>query len=300
MATARRNKALFNILTVKLLPKLIRYEQQLATLGNERNSYSKTDPDATFTRTKDGRILPAYTPMIGTQNQFIVNFSIHQKPSDVSAFIPHMQELARMMAEAKLQAADGKVLPGAVIADSAFGSQENYEYLETMGIDPYVKYGMFHPEQTKKHLDNPYRRDAFVFEEESNQYRCPEGRVLPFVETQQAVNTSGFLQELQVYQSADCSGCPGQSTCVKHGTNRMFTVNRSLEAHKTRARELLNSDEGRKLRKRRSIEPESVFGDIKHNQAFRRFLLRGVEKVTVEFGLLAIAHNIRKIWMSKR
>ena len=68
-----------------------------------------------------------------------------------------------------------------------------------------------------------------------------------------------------------------------------------LQAVKQRVRENLLSPEGRILRARRGVEVESVFGRWKHNWGFRRFMLRGPEKVSIELGLLSLAHNLSKV-----
>jgi transposase len=297
-ATVRRTRTLMRQLTGKLLPALAGYDEQHRLLGDDRNSYSKTDHDATFTRMKDQTLRPAYTVMIGTQGQFILNYSIHQKPSDTVAFIPHMKKFATVVEHTDiLKHSPLLTAPMAVIGDSAFGSQENYEYLETAKIEPYLKYNAFHPEQTRKYRNDPYRKEAFVYEKQADHYRCPEGRVLPFVGTRSNETSTGFKQRLHVYQSQDCSGCPGHARCAKSKEHREFTVNRPLEVHKARARELLNSDTGWELRRKRGTDVETVFADLKQNQGFRRFHLRGKEKVNVELGLLSIAHNLKKIPM---
>ena len=288
-------------LTGTLMPKLAGYDRQRLLLGEDRNSYSKTDHDATFTRMKDKTLRPAYTVMIGTQDQVILNYSIHRKPSDVAAFIPHMKKFAHLLESTTLSTTAGTstaaaaALPTAVIGDSAFGSQENYEYLEAVGVEPYLKYSTFHSEQERKYLDNPYRKEAFVYEQEHDQYRCPENRPLPFAGTRTGTTTTGYNQLLHVYQSTDCSGCPGQALCAKGKSNREFTINRQLDGYKAKARRLLESETGWKLRRQRGTDVETVFADIKQNQGFRRFHLRGKEKVNVEVGLLAMAHNFKKL-----
>ena len=79
------------------LPRLRKYEEQEAILGG-RNSYSKTDPDATFMRMKDdhlqnGQLKPAYNVQLGTENQFILGFSIHQRPDDSTCLIHHLEHI---------------------------------------------------------------------------------------------------------------------------------------------------------------------------------------------------------------
>jgi hypothetical protein len=69
---------------------------------------------------------------------------------------------------------------------------------------------------------------------------------------------------------------------------------RNLNRLRRKADKRLNTTKGIQKRKRRCVEIESVFGNIKQNHHFKRFMLRGIDKVSIETGLIAIAHNIRK------
>ena len=106
---------------------------------------------------------------------------------------------------------------------------------------------------------------------------------------------TGFVQILKQYQAKNCNGCPLRGACHNSPGKRIIEVNHRASKYKSKAKELLTSPEGIKKRSRRSIEPESVFGNIKHNKGFKRFLLRGMEKINIELGLISIAHNIAKL-----
>ena len=107
-------------------------------------------------------------------------------------------------------------------------------------------------------------------------------------------NDNGFEQTINRYQARNCNGCPLRGACHKSKENRIIEINHNLNKHKQKARELLTSEEGVKHRKQRAKDVEPVFGNIKQNKGFRRFMLRGKQKVTVEFGFIAIAHNLKK------
>lgn len=269
----------------KLLPKLERYEQQEQTLAG-RNSYAKTDPDATAFRCKDGQLLPAYNPLIGTQNQFIVNYSFHQqKGSESDGFIAHMTRCHQLLGR----------YPSVVMGDSAYGSEENYVYLAEKSIGNYLKYNTFHLEQTKKYRNNPYRKENFPYDVASDTYTCPQGRALAFKETRSATTDNGYQTSIRVYQSRDCGGCPVASLCKRGKGPRTIQINPTLDLYRAQARANLNSEEGLALRKQRGVDVEPPFGDIKFNQGYTRCRLRGQEKVTVEVALLSMAHNTKKI-----
>lgn len=281
---SKKQKKAINEIEKKHIPKLEKYEEQERKL-NGRNSYSKTDTDATFFEMKDGQLLPSYSVIAGTENQFIVNYSIHQKASEVDQFIRHFSKFTQITG----------ILPDNVIGDCAYGSDENYTYLEEQGIGNYLKYNTYHRERTKKYRENRYHKDKFQYDEVTDKYLCPEGRELTFKKLSVQTTDNGYKQQLRIYGCVDCCGCMAASQCKKGTGNRTITVNPRLEIYKAQARSNLASDYGIMLRKKRGVDVESVFGDIKMNQGYRRFRLRGKGKVNVEFGLLSMAHNVKKI-----
>lgn len=154
------------------LPRLSKYEEYECILG-KRNSFSKTDHDATFMRTKDdhmknGQLKPAYNIQTGTENQFIIGYSIHQKTTDTSHMIPHFTKLEELF---------GK-LPRNIIADSGYGSEENYAYIADKELNGYVKFNYFHKEQTKKFKNDRFRIENLEYDEKNDEYICPADKRL--------------------------------------------------------------------------------------------------------------------------
>jgi transposase len=264
--------------------KLDKYQHQLDLCG-ERSGYSITDSDATVMRTKTDNLLPSYNVMIGTEDQMIVNYSIHQNPSDTANLISHLEQLEKHTDE----------VPKNMMGDSAFGSEENYDALEKKEINNYLKYNTFHKEQTRKHKQNKFHKDNFPYDSQKDCYICPNNKCLFFSHQVQKKTKSGYTIDLRIYECESCEKCPFANECKKSEKNRTIQFSLRFEYFKKQARDNLNSEKGIKLRKQRGIEDESVFGDIKRNQAFNRFHLRGKEKVNAEFGLVAIAHNLKKI-----
>ena len=105
----------------------------------------------------------------------------------------------------------------------------------------------------------------------------------------------GYISTLTRYQAKNCQGCPLRGLCHQSKTNRIIEINYRLNQYKRNARQRLTSEQGIYHRGKRCIEPEAVFAQIKHNSQFNRFRLRGLEKVKLEFTLVAIAHNLRKM-----
>lgn len=223
--------------------------------------------------------------MLSTENQFIVNYTIHQNAGDSNLFVEHMK---------KLEVLSDKKVTNA-IGDAAFGSEQNYSYLEKLEIGNYLKFSTFHKEQTKKHKENIFHKDNFEYDKKSNSFKCPDGRVLNYKDSEFKKNKNGTLSYVKIYESSNCDNCILGDRCKK-GNLRSIQVNTRLERYKQEARENLSSDKGIELRKLRGVEVETVFGNIKWNYGFRRFLLRGIEKVNIEMGLLSIAQNFRKLY----
>ena len=271
------------------VPRMNRYREQLETMGS-RNSYSKTDPDATFMRMKEdamlnGQLKPGYNVQISTENQFITNFGIYQRPTDTLTMISYLESFK---ARYGMQSEE-------IVADSGYGSEENYEYMFSNGMTPYVKYNMFHVEQRRGYRNNPFRVSNLFYNPDDDFYVCPMGQKLKFIRQEKRYTASGYQQTVSVYRAGRCEGCPLRGQCHKSKRDRQIEVNHTLADYKARARELLTSEQGIKHRSNRPIEPEAVFGQIKECGRFRRLRLKGLTGAKIDFGLKALAHNLRKL-----
>ena len=271
------------------VPRINRYKEQLETMGS-RNSYSKTDPDATFMRMKEdamlnGQLKPGYNVQISTENQFITNFGIYQRPTDTLTMIDYLESFkVRYGQQSEV-----------IVADSGYGSEENYGYIFSNGMTPYVKYNMFHVEQRRSYRNNPFRVSSLFYNPDDDLYVCPMGQKMKFIRQEKRYTTSGYQQTVSVYRASRCQGCPLRGQCHKSKRDRQIEVNHTLDDYKARARELLTSEQGLKHRSKRPVEPEAVFGQIKECGRFRRLRLKGLTGAKIDFGLKALAHNLRKL-----
>ena len=284
----KTEKKILRTLEKDCIPRLKKYEEQEKIL-NGRNSYSKTDIDATFMRMKEdhmlnGQLKPGYNVQIGTENQFILNYSIHQDAGDTGTLAYNLEKFKTLY----------KKYPKRVIADSGYGSEENYEYLKEKEIDGYVKYNYFHKEQKKSFKKEIYRVENLEYDTERDEYICPNNKRLTYQYTQTDYSKLGYKKTIRKYTCEDCSNCLHKEKCTKSKANRSIQINLRLNELKAEMKEKLLSEKGIKLRKLRCIEPESVFGQIQWNGGVKGFLMGGFDKVSLEFGLIAIAHNFRK------
>lgn len=278
----------------KHLPKLQEYEEKLDILG-DRNSFGKTDKESTFMRMKEdhmknGQLKPAYNLQIATENQFITHYDFFSNPTDTLTLIPFMDGF-----EARY-----KKRPEKLCADSGYGSEENYSYLEKKEIEAYVKYNYFHKEEKRSFKNNAFLQENLYYNSERDYFVCPMGQPMNKIYTTVRKTQSGFTSDISVYKAKRCQGCPLGSLCHKSEKDRQIQVNHKLREYKRKARERLASEEGLRMRKRRPIEPEAVFGQIKYNKAYNRFRHQSKEKVAMDFAVFAIAFNILKLYRKRQ
>ena len=269
--------------------KMREYEQKLDILG-ERNSCSKTDPDATFMRMKEdamnnGQTKPGYNVQISTENQYITNYGIYWQPNDQGTFIPFMTSFSDRYGFQSDKA----------VADSGYGSEQNYAWMDMNEIEAFVKYNMFHAEDKRAYRNNPFLVRNLYYNAEDDYYVCPMGQHMEHIGDIRSTSDLGYVSTISRYRAKNCAGCPLRCLCYKGKADfRVIEVNHRNDEYRAQAKERLTSEEGLYHRSRRPVEPEAVFGDIKFDHGFKRFRLKGNAKVKVEFGLVALAHNLRK------
>jgi transposase len=291
----KKLKKAVKTLEKKHLSRLEKYEAQEKILDG-RNSYSKTDQDATCFRMKEDRAAekplprPAYNVQIGTAGQFIVGYSIHQRAGDPGCFIPHMEQ----------QIWPEGVEIENVCTDAAYGTEENYAFIEKKKLGNYLKYNSFyretHPPRKPELIQKAsFRVENLPYDPDKDEFTCPANHPLTYRETRPYRTENGYLTQRRFYECSECGTCPLKPQCTKAKGNRRIQTSFKLRAYRQQAKENLLSEQGIALRKQRGPDVESPFGDIKYNMGVRRFLLRGLKKVEIEWGLLAMAHNLRKL-----
>lgn len=264
-----------------------KYNQQEQILDG-RNSYSKTDNDATFMRMKEdhmknGQLKPGYNVQVSSENQFVLNYTIHPNPTDTLTLPAHIQDFEQQFDS----------IPDTLTADAGYGSEQNYEVMEQKDIEAYVKYNYFDKEQLGAR--SSFNADQLYYNEAEDYIVCPMGQHMQNVGTQKQNNKSGYAQTITRYQAPNCNGCPLRGMCHKQQGNRIVEINHRLRKLKAKAAERLRSEEGIRKRKKRCCDIEPIFANWKQNKGFRRFRLRGKDKVSIEIGLISLAHNLQKM-----
>lgn len=284
----QEKRKIYKKLKEDYLPRLQKYEAHQKIFG-DRNSFSKTDIDATFMRMKEdhmknGQLKAGYNVQVGTENQFIIGYSLHQNPTDTRCFTPHLEKLAQ----------SNVPFPTRIVADAGYGSETNYLYAEDQEFKVLIPPPMMRKEESHSYKQDIRHANNWEYKEHNDYYVCPNNRKVTFKHYSQRTDSYGYTRDFKIYECEDCSGCPFKEKCTKAKGNRQVHYNPVYEELKAKAKQSLWSDEGAQIYAKRKTEVESVFGHIKGNRSFRRFSLRGLVKVTIEFGLVAIAHNFLK------
>ena len=279
--------------------RLMGYKECFEIMGKDRNSYSKTDLEATFMRMKEdhmlnGQLKPAYNVQIAVENYFIVHGYVSNDRTDYNTLIPVLE---------KHQEAFGSVLEE-VTADSGYCSEKNLLYLKEKGIESYIKLQDHEKRKTRAYAEDIskyYNMKVEVFEDEQF-YICHDGRELRHIRTE-TKEQDGYTQTFEVYGCADCSGCEHKARCLyKYNAekdvekNKVMKINEQWEELREKSHANIQSERGILKRQTRPIQTEGHFGDMKENENFRRFNYCSADKVYKEFMLYAIGRNINKYY----
>ena len=278
------------------LEKWKKYTQDLHICG-DRNSYCKTDHDATFMHMKEdhmrnGQLKPGYNVNVATSEEFIVGNYISADRNDVHTLIPFTKYLKRY----------DKIKQ--ICADSGYESEENYCYFEELkDIALFVKPSNHEQRKTKKYRTDISRRENMAYNTETDTYTCANRKAITFDAIKKTTSQNGFKMETSVYSCKDCAGCPMKAKCIRacgskkplEERNKVIYVSKRFARQREEMEERISTDEGKLIRVNRSIQAEGVFAMTKEDMGFRRFLLRSAVKVEVEWTLLSLAYNILKL-----
>ena len=274
------------------ITRLERYAEQIAICGDDRNSYSKTDHDATFMRVKrdymrNDQLLPAYNLQIAVAGGYVASYGVYPFASDMACFVPLIE---------KYHAQYGKY-PDYPTADAGYGSYDNYKYCEKHGMGKYMKFTMYDKEKKDKaYREDPYRSVNFATDSEGHML-CPEGRRFEYLYSR-TVKGNRYGRTEEYYRCESCDGCPHRGKCHRGKGDRVIRINAELTEFHKEVVENLATELGRELLKNRSIQAEGAFGLIKWDRSYMRIRRRGLENVALELGLICCGANIHKYHLS--
>lgn len=258
------------------------------SLFKGRNSFFKTDTDATFMHMKEdhmrnGQLKPGYNVQIGVDSEYIVNVGLFSERSDQLTLIPFLEDTEKKTG----------IRYEEIVADAGYESEENYVYLNEHNQESYIKPSNY--EASKKRKKKPYCTESFIYNAETDTFTCPEKQELKPLYIKNSKTKSGYISEKTVYGATACENCPNKHLCTKSDKGRTLQRAKVFADFRNKSFRNITTPKGIELRMNRSIQVEGAFGVLKQDYGFRRFLTRGKENVEVEMLLLCFAFNINKL-----
>ena len=279
---------------LKYYEKLLEYQEKLEICGNNRNSYSKSDHDATFMRMKEdymknGQLKAGYNIQIGVSDEYILNAEVYQDRSDIKTFSLFLKSYENKYG----------FMPKYPVADAGYGSYDNYLFCHENKIELFQKYVMYSREKEKSFQKQRYNSRNFNYEVDGR-ISCNEGK--EFIYEYTHINNKGkYPKIIDNYQCYDCQQCDFQKECTKAQDGyRKLQVCQKQKELEVEAKRNLDSPLGIELRIQRSIQVEGAFGVIKEDMKYRRISRRGLENVKTEVKLVCLGYNLMKYHNKKQ
>lgn len=276
-----------------LLERWEDYEKKLFTMGNTRNSYAKTDPDATFMHMKEdhmknGQLKPGYNVQIAVNSEYITGVAAFSNRTDSGTLQAFLRQLERQHWQ-KYQA---------IVADAGYESADNYLFLEDNGQFSFIKPINYEAQKTKKFKAQVGRRENMQYDEQEDCYTCAEGRKLKFRRESTQLDKQGRFQTMAFYRCENCADCKHRTECCKAKEDKPKEIRVSTELLRLskQSQDNITTQQGTLLRVNRSIQVEGAFGVLKNDRKFKRFLMRGRTNISTELYLLCLAFDLKKLW----
>ena len=279
------------------MQRLNGYSEKLAVLGT-RNSFAKTDPDATFMRMKEdamcnGQLKPAYNIQHGVDSEYITWVDISAHPTDTRTLIPFLKDMEKHLPFKYTE----------IVADAGYESEENYAFLERNGQLSFIKPTNYEIAQKRSYRTDISRPENMAYDNDHDCYICKAGKELQILHERNPKNESGYQRHITIYGCADCTGCPYKTACIRGNNcntpmaerNKTIQVSKPMKAYREEDLKRITSEYGTMLRMNRSIQAEGSFADVKEDMWFRRYLYRGRKNALAESIVLAMARNINKL-----
>ena len=276
--------------------KLREYVAKINVCGPDRNSYSKTDPDATFMRMKEdhmrnGQLKPGYNVQIGVNSEYITGIEVFSNRTDYGTMVPFMKTM---------QQKHGKKYKSAT-ADAGYERFSNYLYLEANGQISFIKPANYEQQKRSSFKKQIGRMENMTYDAEDDSYTCAQGRRLSLRRECTELQDGRYVT-MAWYRCESCSGCPVREKCcqAKNADQaKELRVNKTFQELRKASLENITTEYGIYLRQCRSIQVEGAFGLLKNDFGFRRFLTRGRKNVRTELFFLALAFDLKKLWMKR-
>jgi transposase len=268
--------------------------QHLYDLHNSRfsgrNSYSKTDVDATFMRMKDdhmrnAQLKPGYNVQLAVDSEYIVAADIFQDRNDAWTLVPLLERMEEHL----------NYRYPSITADAGYESEEGYDFLSKRNQEAYIKPQIYERQKKRKFKQDISKRENMEYNSEDDYYICHNGQKLKPIYIKTQKSRSGYKSDVTVYEAEDCGSCSHKEHCTKAKGNKRLSVSKNFIKKRNQSQENITSEKGIQYRINRSIQVEGAFGVLKSDYKFQRFLLKSKTRVKIEILLLCLGYNLNKL-----
>lgn len=268
------------------MAKLTRMDNAIAGIGDRRNSWSRTDNDATFMRMKDdrmrnGQLKPAYIIQNAVDSGYVIACIASSDRNDYDTMEPMLREMEENLPWSYSQ----------YCADSGYDSLRNHVLLEQKGIEDFIKPQDWEIGRRRRYINDIGRYQNMKYDEHKDEFTCANGRKLVFVKVT-ANRKHGTLSRHYACRRG-CVTCPLRRQCMKTSRKKYKEFSAVIEhwQYNKTCYERLRSDRGIEVRLNRSIMVEGSFSQMKSNMGFDRFRHFSQKKILTIWMLLAMAMN---------
>lgn len=274
--------------------RLEKYDEFLQVMGT-RNSFSKTDVDATFMRMKEdhmknGQLKPGYNIQLASTGQFIIGAYGSHHPNDVLTLPLFLDELYPRY--------KGKL--DRIVCDSGYESIENYTYLDERDLSSYIKPSNYEQAKKRSYQSDISKRENMTYLEEEDCFICANGKKLIRVQDRKKKRASGFEEVLHRYECNECNHCPFQKQCNKYSRRenpqtKRIEFNPAFLVYRQKSYENITSEDGITERINRSIQAEGMFSKLKEGLNYQRFRHKGLRAILCDIHLVALGINLNQL-----
>ncbi|AVK63274.1 IS5/IS1182 family transposase [Lactobacillus sp. CBA3606] len=290
----RKLKHYSHLLHNDLIPRKQKYEFANRTFG-KRNSFSKTDPAATFMRMKEdpmknGQLKPGYNLQVASQNQFTLFFDLFHNPTDTRTLQPFLSTIFDT----------NQYTARYIVADAGYGSEMNYQYItDELKTNFLIPYGMYEKEQKRSYHKDKRKVANWNYDEKNDCFTDLDGIQFVFSNYSTRHDKYGAERNFKVYRAVKYFEDPIRQklATTPKGNKRQISINSNWEYFKNKAKEQLSSQVGQQIYAQRKIDVEPIFANLKAHLSFNRFSVRGLMGTWNEVGIALMANNMAKLAM---
>jgi len=240
---------------------------------------SVTDPDSRIMKQSDDGYAPSYNLQVSTDSAFgiIVAQAISQRPEDCGELLPALQRIEENAGKAPVQ----------IVADGGYTTRENIMAMNEKETD-FI--GSFEGRSKKRGIDHEFHHDKFTYDQDSNTYACPQGKMLRYQRKDRLAGKTNYMYRARI---VDCRSCPSKEKCCPRAKCR-FVARAVDHPAVTAFLEKMKTEKAKEIYRTRGPIAEFSNAWIKAKIGLRVFHLRGLLKVGMEALWACLTYNIQQ------